>query len=380
MNPALLGVSALFYLALVSTFYVVVLGGVAAYRRFFAGRAPQSVIKRILLLALLFPPVAALLPTVAGVILRHMHGPSMVAPEHGMPGEAPTTIAHHTMACALLFERIGAMVSFGASSQIISLVLGIGTWLLLGWGLIYAARLTWATHRLETGISPLLAQPSSPLAESLERVGNRLGLSASFHSRFFECALPPDRSSVMGLQRAKCVLSREFIQTAPPEELDALVAHESGHLRSGDVYAAFAVGLLNCVFFFLRPVRIIGGWWREAAELAADDTAVRGTGNDPLAVASAILRVRGTTVRTFALPTPLLPFADESVLSAEKRIERLLAQAERAAPMARTETRFQVALTWGATGILALLGAGLLVSSETACVTHCTLELIQRVL
>jgi Zn-dependent protease with chaperone function len=381
MTPPLLGVSALFYLALVSVFYLVALGVIAVYRRFFARNAPQSVSKRVLLLALLLPPVAALLPTVAGVILRHMHGTAAMVAERGMPADvASTPLAHHTMACALLFERLGAIASFGASSKTVSLVLGIGTWLLLGFGAVYAVRLAWATYRLEKGIAPLLSEPSAPLAGSLARVGQRLGLSAPLRSRFYECALPPERSSVMGLQRAKCVLSRDFILTAPPEELDALVAHESGHLRSGDVYAAFAVGVLNCVFFFLRPVRLIGRWWREAAELAADDTAVRGTGDDPLAVASAILRVRGAATGTFALPAPLLPFADEGVLSAEQRVERLLAQAERAVPMARSETPVQVALTWGATGLLALVGAGLLISSEAACVAHCTLELIQRVL
>ena len=380
MTPPLLGVSALFYLALVSVFYLIALGVITAYRRFFARNAPQSVSKRILLLALLLPPVAALLPTVAGVILRHMHGAAKV-PGGGMPAEAASTpLARHTMAGGLLFQRLSAIASFGASSKAVSLVLGMGTWLLLGFSAVYAARLAWATYRLEKGIAPLLSEPSSPLVGSLARVGQRLGLSAPLRSRFYECALPPERSSVMGLQRAKCVLSRDFIQTAPPEELDALVAHESGHLRSGDVYAAFAVGVLNCVFFFLRPVRLMGRWWREAAELAADDTAVQGTGDDPIAVASAILRVRGSATGTFTLPAPLLPFADEGVLSVEQRVERLLAQAECAVPMARSETPAQVALTWGGTGLLALLGAGLLISSEAACVAHCTLELIQRVL
>ena len=145
------------------------------------------------------------------------------------------------------------------------------------------------------------------------------------------------------------------------------------------MYAAFAVGILNCVFFFLRPVRLLSQWWREAAELAADDVAVKGTGNDPLAVASAILRVRAATLGGFPLPAPLLPFAGEGALSAEQRVERLLAQAERATPMARAETLSQILLTWGATGLLALLGAGLLVSSEAACVAHCTLELMKNV-
>jgi hypothetical protein len=85
-------------------------------------------------------------------------------------------------------------------------------------------------------------------------------------------------------------------------------------------------------------------------------------------------------VSPFPLPAPLLPFADEGALSAEKRVERLLTQAERSTPMTRPETTAQVALSWGATAVLALFGAGLLVSSEAACVAHCTLELLKNVL
>ncbi|MBC7806101.1 MAG: hypothetical protein H7145_08120 [Akkermansiaceae bacterium] len=380
MNMPLVGVSALFFLALVSVFYLLALAGVSAYRRVWGERAPQSFSQRVALVALLLPPVAALLPTVTGMILRHLHGGAMAMGIHALPAEAPTVAAHHTMACALIFERIGTLVSFGADSRIVSLVLGVGAWLLVGVGVVYAARLAVATLRLESGIAPLLSAPSSALVHSLERVGNRLGLPIALRRRFFECALPPDRSSVMGLSRARCVLSREFVEDAPPEELDALVSHEAGHLRSGDVYAAFAVGIINCLFFFLRPVRVLGGWWREAAELAADDTAVRGTGNDPLAVASAILRVRGANVATaFSLPAPLLPFADEGAMSAETRVERLLKQAERAGRMTEAETPIQISLSWAATGLFAALGAGLLVSSEAACVAHCTLELLKNI-
>ncbi|MBC8142461.1 MAG: M48 family metalloprotease [Armatimonadetes bacterium] len=376
MNVALIGASALFYLALVSVFYLFTFVAVSASRRILS-RAPQSLCKRVTLLALLLPPVAALLPTVAGVVLRHSHGSAaMATATHRLPAEAATVAAHHTMACALIFERVGSLTSFGTDSHVVSGVLGAAAWLLAGAGIFYAARLAVATLRLETGIAPHLSVPSPALLASLERVNQRLALPAPLRRRFFECALPPERSSVMGLTRARCVLSREFIQTAPPEEVDALVAHEAGHLRSGDAYAAFAVGVLNCLFFFLRPVHLLGRRWREAAELAADDVAVRGTGNDPLAVASAILRIKGTSA-SVALPASLLSFADEAT-SAQTRVERLLAQAE-AEPAVRRETGAQMVFAWGATGLLSLLGAGLLVSSEAACVAHCALELLKSV-
>lgn len=366
MSGSLVGISALFYLALMSVFYTAGLAGVALFRRFAANRVPQSLHKRVLLTALLFPPIAALLPTLAGVILRHLHGDA-----------AGTALSHHSAVCALVFGQVQTWAGFGANSQRVSTLLSIGAWLLIGVGVSCAVRLAVATLRLETGIAPLLSPPSARLADSLKRVGNRLALPTPLTDRFFECALPPDRSSVMGLTRAKCVLSRDFVRAAPPEELDALVAHEAGHLRSGDVYAAFAASVLNGLFFFLRPVYLLGKWWREAAELAADDTAVKGTGNDPLAVASAILRVKSGS-GSATLSAALLPFAGDG-MSAEHRVERLLAQAERAAPVAN-EPPLQIALTWGATGLLALFGAGLLASPDTACAAHCALELLKNVL
>lgn len=387
VNLPLLWVSALFYIALVSAFYVVSAVIIGTILRAAQGRPniSQSGRKRFILAGLILPPLLALLPTIAGATLRHMHsGSGSPTPYAAFHNEEAAPLAHHAMACQQLFERLALLGALGANGDVgkaVSVVVGGVAWALLLVGLALTGRLLWATARLEKGIAPLLSPPSSRLAASLGRVGR------SFHSlaapRFFECAIPAAYSSVLGLWRARCVLSASLIADAPDAELDAVVAHEASHLRSGDVYATFLVGLLNCAFFFLRPVRLLSRWWREAAELASDDAAVCATRN-PLAMAAAILRVSGVKAggifdsKSGGLPAVALPFADETACSPAKRVERLLDQAQKASLTPATESSLQIAMGWLATSVFALVGIGLLLSSEAACVAHCALELIQR--
>ncbi len=392
VNLPLLWISALFYVALVSVLYVLSSGIVWILLRLSRvkesrGFFTQSARKRVILAALLLPPFLALLPTVAGSTLRHMHSanPAIAAgsvPLAAFPLEQAPALEHHAMACQQLFDRLallGGLGMLGSVGKIVNVLVGGTAWLLLVLGVFLAVRLLWATVRLEQGIAPFLTKPSPRLNQSLLRV--RAVLPALNAARFFECAIPAACSSVLGLVRARCVLSAPFIVEAPEEELDAVVAHEASHLRSGDVYATFLVGLLNCVFFFLRPVRLLSRLWREAAELASDDAAVGATRN-PLAMAAAILHVSGVQppVTPLSLPAVVLPFADEAACSPAKRVERLLDQAEQAALPPATETRLQIALGWAATALFSLVGMGLLLSSEAACVAHCTLELVQRLL
>jgi hypothetical protein len=151
------------------------------------------------------------------------------------------------------------------------------------------------------------------------------------------------------------------------------------------VQTTFLVGMVNCLFFYLRPVRLLGRRWREEAELACDDQAVQVT-RQPLAMASAILRASGVPVATTngvgrRLPAVALAFADEAACSPGKRVERLLAQAQHASlPAAAGEPRRAVVGGWLATAGLTAFGASLLRSDEAACFAHCSLEAIARLL
>jgi Zn-dependent protease with chaperone function len=326
--------------------------------------------KRLLLSALVLPPILAAIPTFGGATLRHSH--------------AREELEHHSMACREMFASLFAGsnslgVNATASSVLGALVNGLA-WLLVGVGIFYVVRLVHATLHLERGLAPYLIAPSPKLRQSLVRVGRQLPALRSGH--FHECAIPAGYSSVLGLRRVRCVLSRDFVAAATDDELDAVVAHEACHIRAHDVWATLLVGALNCVFFPLRPVRLLARRWREEAEIACDDAAVRAT-RRPLAMASAILRASGEPVSLGAkpaLPAVVMPFADEAACAPEKRVTRLLAQAKTASLPAATESRAQVWGGWLVTSAFAVLGFFLLHSAQVVCFAHCSLEAVARLL
>ena len=373
LNTPLLLVSALFFLALISVLYLVAWLTTSALllvgRRY---RLSQIATKRLLMSALVLPPLLAVLPTVAGATLRHLHSGGLAAEAAG----------HHSTGCQAMFTRLASLGRIAGGTATSALISG-SAWLLIGIGVALVFRLAWATVRLERGLAPYLAAPSPRLSRSLERV--KLLLPGLPTACFFECPIPSGYSSVLGFWHARCVVSQEFVAGASEEELDALVSHEGSHLLARDVIATFLVGALNCVFFFLRPVRLLGRSWREAAELASDDAAVAATRN-PLAMAAAILKASGVSV-PFAdlapaprLPAIALPFADGAACSPSKRVERLIAQAQHAAFAAPVESRLQVAGGWIMTGAFAIGGVWLLGSSEAACFVHCALEALVKLL
>jgi len=366
INPPLLLVSALFFLALSSALYVVTF--LAATTILCAGRKwlSHARAKQVLLASLILPPVLAAIPTFSGATLRHSH---------------TLSLEHHSTACRELFTRLFAtgIADEGKASWLAGSVVNGFAWLLALLGLFFLVRLVVATTRLEKGLLPHLSTPSSRLVRAVAHIGSRSRVSGG---QFYECPIPAAYSSVLGLTRIRCVLSQELVAAATEEELNAIVAHEAAHLRLRDVEATFLVGILNCVFFYLRPVRLLARRWREETELACDAAAIEVTG-DPLAMASAILRVSGTPVSSQlnrSLPAVSLAFADESACLTAKRVETLIAQAQQAAIPGANETRSQSAGSWLVTLVLAAIGIFSLLSPQAICWAHCSLEVVSRLL
>ncbi len=370
VNPPLILVSALFFLALSSVFYVIAWGIVKAALQIGRGRFSHTANKRLLMLGLTLPPVLALIPTFGGATLHHSH----VTP----------LAEHHSLVCRLMFVHLFStetMTGTAANaSEIAGKIVNGAAWLLLGVGVFFFLRLIWATAKLEDGLEPHLQEPSAALTDALTRIGRSLPRLPA--GRFFECALPAAYSSVLGLRHVRCVLSREFVSSATADELDAVVAHEASHLIAHDVSAAFAVGALNCLFFPLRPVQLLARRWHEEAELACDDAAVTAT-QQPLAMAAAILRAVGAPVPLHGaarLPAVAMPFADGAASSTPVRVERLIAHAKAATLPAAQETTRQIWAGWLTTLVFAGLGLVILLSPEMFCYAHCSLEAVSRLL
>ena len=367
INPPLLFVSGLFFLSLASALYIAAFLAATATLRAGRARVSSARAKQVLFAALLLPPLLAALPTLSGATLRHSH--------------AQPLLEHHSAACSRVFTDL-FVVGDGGSGLIPRpagyLVNGLA-WLLLALGLAYLARLVVATLRLERGLTPHLSPPSARLARAMAHVGRRSAVNAAL---FFECPIPASASCVFGLRHTRCVLSQELVASASDAELNAIVAHEAAHLRARDVAATFLVSALGCLFFYLRPVRLLARRWREETELACDAAAVEAVG-DPLAMAAAILRVSGAPVGarpTGTLPPIALAFADESAGLTARRVEGLMAQAQRSAlPQAR-ETRLRSVFGWLVTLALAAVGVSLLLSPSAVCYAHCSLEAAARLL
>jgi len=375
VNPPLILVSALFFLALASALYLaawLVAGLVVHLGRH---RLSHAANKRVLMTALVVPPMLAALPTLGGATLRHSH--------------SAAAVEHHSMACQQMFTRLFAEEGAGTGgtvSELSGAVVNGAAWLFVLVGLFLVLRLIRATAQLEGGLLRYLGPPSPKLSEALARVGRHM--PGILMRRFFECPFPAAYSGVLGLRQVRCVLSRDFVAEATEDELDAVIAHEASHLRAHDVPATFVLAVLNCLFFPLRPVRLLARRWREAAELACDDAAVAVT-RQPLAMAAAILRASGcpvpvpasaTPARNRPLPAVVMPFADETACSPGKRVERLLAQAQQASFPRVSESPIQVWTAWAATLALGGIGVALLLSPELICYAHCSLEAVARLL
>lgn len=362
VNPSLPLVSGVFFVTLSAALSVVAWAAAEAALRMGRARLLPAQAKAVLLGALSLPPLLALAVTAGGALLHHSH--------------ATPLLEHHNALCRAVF---GTLLGPGQSGGRLMDAADMGpvvnglAWLLLGFGAAGVARLVGERVRLAQTLAPLLCPPSARLARALAEVGTRTAVQSG---QFFECALPPACTGVVGPGR--CVVSQALVASASDAELRAVVAHEAAHLRDGDAHAAFWVGMLSKMFFYLRPVQALAQRWREQSEMACDAAAVQATG-DMLALAAAILRVSRAVSGAHARPLPQetgLVGGDGSLTA--RRVERLLAREQMAATAA--QTHWQAAGGWAAT--LAVLGVGVwaMLSPQAACWAHCSLETVARLL
>jgi beta-lactamase regulating signal transducer with metallopeptidase domain len=118
-------------------------------------------------------------------------------------------------------------------------------------------------------------------------------------------------------------------KTLSPHELDAVIAHELGHVRQFDLATTILIQILGDLFWFVPGYRILSRKIDRLREIVADQWAVR-SGTDPLYLASALLKLKEIPVSdNFVLYSAF--FREKSLLKA--RVERLLG--EPSAPKAR---------------------------------------------
>ena len=121
---------------------------------------------------------------------------------------------------------------------------------------------------------------------------------------------------VAGMRPATVIVSRATISTLSKEELCTALRHEMAHVRRHDNFKKFMFRL--CPFFGMSSLEAA---WSHAAELAADDDAVR-CERDALDLAAALIKVSRLTAPPAAELATALLLPASACLSA--RVQRLL--------------------------------------------------------
>jgi len=166
---------------------------------------------------------------------------------------------------------------------------------LLSVGLVVGtAQLTagWMTHRgvLRGAVSVGSAEWQDPslaakVAGAISRASGELGKDPA--------VLVTEKPGIccsVGIFRPAVVISREFCRIMDDEELEAVLAHEFAHIERRDNLTGLLARIIRSLTFFSPAVHLAVGQYMYEREKAADDRAVRVTGNR-LALASAIVKV-----------------------------------------------------------------------------------------
>lgn len=221
------------------------------------------------------------------------------------------------------------------------LPLGMGLVALAGFGLgvVRLALMEWVVARRGT-----LADHE--LHALVERLAERLGTA---RPRVRLCAHDRPMALTWGLLRPTLLLSTWMVEHLDRRELEAVVAHELGHVARRDYLVVWLATVLRDAFCYLPTSWAAYRRLQQEKEFACDDLAVGAT-HRPLALASALAKVWQGALGGSALGAaqPLVG-TDGSI---EGRIQRLLAAARPAPSVSRSRA---VAVGVGASALAGLL-------------------------
>ena len=237
----------------------------------------------------------------------------------------------------------------GALLVLLALVVGAGIWV-MGRLLVLQA---------------IIVQRSVQAPESMQAtvaaLANRMGITSP-RVRLWASLRPV--ALTCGLWHPTIIVSPWLLQQLDAHELEAVLAHELGHVARHDHHRLWLATWLRDACWYLPASRQAFAHLREAQELACDDLAVQAT-RHPLALASALAKVWQAGVTTPG--APLVP-ALVGYAGLETRIARLAALPGITDQLPPRVTSDATALrTAGATHLavfLALVGCGLMTAMQ----------------
>ncbi|MBI3969309.1 MAG: M56 family metallopeptidase [Chloroflexi bacterium] len=222
---------------------------------------------------------------------------------------------------------------------VLPLIMGLIAVSALALGLVRLALLYRVVGRRGTPAGAHLRALAAGLAEQLQVPRPRVLL----------CPYNRPLALTCGLWRPTLLLSTWMVEHLDRRELEAVLAHELGHVARRDYLVVWLATVLRDAFFYLPTSWTVYRQLQQEKELASDDLAVSLT-NRPLALASALAKVWQQALGGQSLGTaPALLGADGSI---ERRIERLLTTSTSDVSQPRSRL---VALGIGSSALIGLL-------------------------
>lgn len=129
-------------------------------------------------------------------------------------------------------------------------------------------------------------------------------------------------AAVTGLFRTRLLISTRIVRECTPRELDAVIRHETAHVRRRDNLVRAAMTCLPDPLVLLPAGRELAADWAAAAEEAADDEAAGPRAEARMELAAALVRVARMAEGPPPRWMPALAFYEGTNL--ENRVHRLL--------------------------------------------------------
>ena len=219
-----------------------------------------------------------------------------------------------------------------------------GFHLLLYAGLAYSAAergLAWWRHR---HVMRSVSTDARPPGEALARAGLAVGIAPK---RLLEVVGLPVPAFTSGFLRPQIIVAADLASRLSGTELEAVLAHESVHLRRRDPLRLFLLRALAGILFWIPALSRLAADLEDEMEIRADDEAAR---THALPLASALLRL----VDADRAPAQTVGFHRTDLLP--RRIRRLAGEDE---PVGSHVSRRSLGLAAGA--LLAVWLSGVMV-------------------
>lgn len=179
--------------------------------------------------------------------------------------------------------------------------------------------------------------------------------------------------ALAGVMRPRIIVSRSVLQTLSHEELEAALAHEHAHHRSGDNWKRLVLFLAPDIFPFSRAFKRLDRSWSKLIEWSADDDATGGDAHRSVSLAAALVHMARLGGNSAASPLASSFLKNDDELPV--RVNRLLGLASACEEASSPRARIALAT---ATGLAALLAVAAMIQPETLLSVHRLLEQMLR--